>query len=103
MAGADAVMMRRHPVSVRSRARTIVQTAARPSPFEHVKAEIEVTQTLPAPVAAAGAPVPEPVAAPEPAAFAEPPRESRLGRMISRIPLLRHLRKPPPSDESEPR
>ena len=79
-------------------ARAMVQQI-RPSPFEHQDPEIEVTQTLPAPVVAARAPVPEPT--PEPVASADPPSESRLGRIISRIPLLRHLRKHPPSDETQ--
>jgi hypothetical protein len=81
-------------------ARAMVEQV-RPSPFEHVQPEIEVTQTLPPPV-----PVePERVAATlEPVvAAAEPPKESRLDRMISRIPLLRRLRKHPPSDETQPR
>jgi len=82
-------------------ARAIVEQA-RPSPFEHVDLEIVVTQTRPAPVVASRAAAPEP-AAPEPVAVAEPPRESRLNRMISRIPLLRRLRKHPPSDETQPR
>jgi hypothetical protein len=81
-------------------ARAIVQ-AVRPSPFEHLEPEIVVTQTLPPHEVAARASAP--VAAPEPVALAEPPRESRLGRFLSRIPLLRHLRKHPPADESEPR
>jgi hypothetical protein len=79
-------------------ARAMVQQI-RPSPFEHQDPEIEVTQTLPLPVAAARAPVPEP--APEPVAAADPPGESRLSRIISRIPLLRHLRKHPPLDETQ--
>jgi hypothetical protein len=95
MAGADAIMMRRHPVSPRPQPRAIVQPA-RPSPFHHVAPEIEVTQTLSAHAVAARAPVPEPVA--ERAPVAEPQTESRLGRFLSRIPLLRHLRKHPPSD-----
>ena len=76
-------------------ARAIVQSV-RPSPFQHMDPEIEVTQTLPVRAVAARAPVPEPVA--ERAPVAEPQKESRLGRWISRIPLLRHLRKAPPSD-----
>ena len=76
-------------------ARAIVE--ARPSPFEHETPEIVVTQTLPAPVVPPRAPAPEPVA------VAEPPRESGLDRLISRIPLLRRLRKHPQSDETEPR
>jgi hypothetical protein len=77
-------------------ARAMVQQV-RPSPFEHMDPEIEVTQTLPVHAVAARAPV-ESVAASEPAASAAPQSESRLGRWISRIPLLRHLRKAPPSD-----
>jgi hypothetical protein len=68
----------------------------RPSPFQHMDPEIEVTQTLPVHAVAARAPVPEPVA--ERAPVAEPQGESRLGRWISRIPLLRHFRKHPPSE-----
>ena len=75
-------------------ARAMVQQV-RPSPFEHVDPEIEVTQTLP--VHAVATRMPEPVAS-EPVASAAPQSESRLGRWISRIPLLRHLRKAPPSD-----
>ena len=102
MAGADTVLMWRHPVSARPRARASAQPV-RPSPFHYVPPEVEVTQTLPPQVVAARAPVAEPLAASEPVALAEPPRESRLSRFISRIPLLRHLRKHPPADESEPR
>jgi hypothetical protein len=76
-------------------ARAIVQQV-RPSPFQHLDPEIEVTQTLPVHAVAAMAPVPEPVA--ERAPVAEPQTESRLGRWISRIPLLRHFRKHPPSE-----
>ena len=100
MAGADAILMRRHPVSVRPQPRASVQLV-RPSPFHHVTPEIQVTQTLPVHAVAARAPMQ--VAASEPVASAEPQRESRLGRWISRIPLLRHFRKHPPPDESEPR
>jgi hypothetical protein len=92
MAGADAIMMRRHPVSVRPRPPAGVQVE-RPSPFEHVAPEIAVTQKLPASVVAARAPAPEPVVGSEAAAFIEPPRESRLSRIVSRIPLIRHLRR----------
>jgi hypothetical protein len=83
-------------------ARAIVQPV-RPSPFEHLDPEIVVTQTLPVHAVAARAPVAEPEAASEPVALAEPTTESRLGRFLSRIPLLRHLRKHPPSDEGESR
>ena len=80
-------------------ARAIVQSA-RPSPFEHVEPVIEVTQLRPEPVVAAQE---LELAASELAAAAEPPRESRLDRVISRIPLLRRLRKHPQSDGTEPR
>jgi hypothetical protein len=76
-------------------ARAIVQQV-RPSPFQHMDPEIEVTQTLPVHAVAARAPAPEPVA--ERAPVAETQGESRLGRWISRIPLLRHLRKHSPSE-----
>ena len=75
-------------------ARAILQPL-RPSPFEHVDPEIEVTQTLPVHAVAAREPAPSP----DPVrTSSESPKESRLGRWISRIPLLRHLRKHPPSD-----
>ena len=74
-------------------ARAIVQQV-RPSPFQHIEPEIEVTQTLPVHAVAARAPLPEPVQT----ASAESSKESRLGRFLSRIPLLRHLRKHPPSE-----
>src|ERR1035437_6065922 len=74
-------------------ARAMVQQV-RPSPFQHMDPEIEVTQTLPVHAVAARAPAPEPVGT----ASAEPQTDSRLGRWISRIPLLRHLRKAPPSN-----
>jgi hypothetical protein len=76
-------------------ARAIVQPL-RPSPFEHVDPEIEVTQTLPVHAVAAREPAPSPESVRT--ASAEPQKESRLGRWISRIPLLRHFRKHPPSD-----
>jgi hypothetical protein len=76
-------------------ARAIVQPL-RPSPFEHVDPEIEVTQTLPVHAVAAREPAPSPE--PVRTSSAESPKESRLGRWISRIPLLRHLRKHPQSD-----
>ena len=79
-------------------ARAIVQPV-RPSPFEHVDPEIEVTQTLPVHAVAARVPSPEPVGT----ASAGPQQESRLGRFLSRIPLLRHFRKHPPADESDTR
>ena len=98
MAGVDAVMMRRHPVSVQPRARASVQLV-RPSPFHHVTPEIQVTQTLPVHAVAARASV----ATPESVASADSPKESGLSRFLGRIPLLRHFRKHPPSDEAEPR
>jgi hypothetical protein len=98
MAGVDAVMMRRHPVSVRPQPRALVQPA-RPSPFQHVAPEIEVTQTLPVHAVAAREPAPAPVRT----TSAEGQKEGRLGRFLSRIPLLRHFRKHPPADEGESR
>ena len=76
-------------------ARAIVQPV-RPSPFQHMDPEIEVTQTLPVHAVAARQPLPEPVAERPPVADSQ--GEGRLSRWISRIPLLRHLRKHPPSD-----
>jgi len=78
-------------------ARAIVEQA-RPSPFEHTTPEIVVTQTRAAPVL----PVSGTVTTPEQAA-PEPPKESRLDRFISKIPLFRRLRKHPPADETQPR
>ena len=78
-------------------ARAMVQPV-RPSPFQHMDPEIEVTQTLPVHAVAARAPVSEPVAEHAPVASAESQGESRLGRFLSRIPLLRHLGKHPPSE-----
>lgn len=75
-------------------ARAIVE--ARPSPFERVEPEIVVTQTRPVPMVPPVAPAREPVA------VAEPPRESRLNRMLSRIPLLRRFRSRPSSDGTAP-
>ena len=76
-------------------ARAIVEQA-RPSPFEHVEPQIVVTQTLPA-VAPQVAVVAVAVA------VAEPAEESRLDRLIGRIPLLRRWRKHPPAEGTEPR
>ena len=98
MAGVDAVMMRRNPVSVRPQPRATVQPV-RPSPFQHVAPEIEVTQTLPVHAVAAREPAPAPVRT----TSAEGQKEGRLGRFLSRIPLLRHFRKHPPADEGESR
>jgi hypothetical protein len=78
-------------------ARAVVETM-RPSPFERVEPEIEVTQTRPKPVLVASEPAPTP----QPVATAEPPKEGRFDRMISRIPLLRRLQKHPQSDGTEP-
>lgn len=78
-------------------ARAIVE--ARPSPFEREEPEVVVTQTLPAPVLAPVAAPPEPAVT----AAAESAKESRLTRMISKIPLLRRLQKRPQSDETQPR
>jgi hypothetical protein len=102
MTAADVILLRRHRVTVRPRARAMLQQA-RPSPFERTKLEIVVTQTLPAPVNSPelAAQVQELAAASARVAAAEPPRESRLDRVISRIPLLRRLRKHPQSDENE--
>ena len=99
MAGVDAVMMWRHPVVVQPTPQAS-GLPPRPSPFHRQNPDIEVTQTLPAQVAAARAPVAETaaetVAEAEQGADTEPPKESRLGRFFSKIPLLRHLRKHSP-------
>jgi hypothetical protein len=79
--------------------RAIVEPA-RPSPFELVRPEIVTTQTLPPPVAPAAEPVAALDPAPQPGKAAEPRGESRLDRMISKIPLLRRLEKHPQSDET---
>jgi hypothetical protein len=100
MASADGVlMMRRHRVAVTPQGRPTVREL-RPSPFHPTELEKVVTQKLKAPVIR----VSEPEAATEPVASAiEPPRESRWDRALSKIPLLRHLRRHPPSDGTEPR
>jgi hypothetical protein len=100
MTAADVILLRRHRVTVRPRARAMMQQA-RPSPFERTKLEIVVTQTLPAPVNSPELAAQELAAASARVAAAEPPRESRLDRVISRIPLLRRFRKHPQSDENE--
>jgi len=83
--------------SHQGQARAIVEKA-RPSPFEHTTPEIVVTQTRAAPVL----PVSGTVTTAEQAA-PEPPKESRLDRFISKIPLFRRLRKHPPGDETQRR
>ncbi len=77
--------------------RAIVEQT-RPSPFEIVKPEMVVTQTLPPPVAPAGEPVVALDPAPQPDKAADQSAESGLDRMISKIPLWR-LEKHPQSDE----
>jgi hypothetical protein len=73
---------------------------ARPSPFELVRPEIVTTQTLPPPVVPADEPVAALDPAPQPGKAAERQSESRLDRMISKIPLLRRLEKHPQPDET---
>ena len=97
MAGADAVMMRRHRISVVTAARSHRARRVRPSPFQQVSPEIVVTRDAAATrssAVGAGAESRSGTASPN-------PRESRFDRFISRIPLLRHLRKHPPADETE--
>jgi hypothetical protein len=92
---------RRRPAGL---ARALVEQT-RPSAFQHEEPAIEETQPLPVPVVAheqTPQPPPEPEAAPLPAA-AGPPRENRVSRIISKIPLLRHLRKHPQPDGTEAR
>jgi hypothetical protein len=88
---------KRHRQSAPSRASV---EPARPSPFEHVEPQIVVTQTLPPAVAPKPA---EAVSGSGDVAVAEPASESRLDRMLSRIPLLRRWRKHPPAGGTEPR
>ena len=68
---------------------------ARPSPFERVTPEIEVTQARRAPVIT--------VSAPEPAVAAAPQEDGRFERVLSKIPLLRRFGKHLSADETEPR
>jgi hypothetical protein len=82
-------LRRRLPVSER-----VLVEQSRPSPFDRVTPEIEVTQARQAPVITASMPAP--------AVATEPHEESRFQRVLSKIPLLRHLGKHPPSDEIEP-
>jgi hypothetical protein len=72
----------------------LVVEQARPSPFDRVTPEIEVTQARPAPVMTASVPLPAPEAPPQ--------EESRFQRVISKIPLLRHWGKHPAADENGP-
>ena len=66
----------------------------RPSPFERGRAP-ETAQ------GSADRVAPPPREAREPVQ-PEPPKESRLGRLVSKIPLLRRLRKHSESDDSKP-
>jgi hypothetical protein len=79
--------------------RAIVEQA-RPSPFELVRPEIVTTQTLPPRVVPADESAVPQDPAPQPGQAAEPRDESQLGRMLSKIPLLRRLEKHPQSDET---
>ena len=79
--------------------RAIVEQA-RPSPFESVRPEVVTTQTLPPPVVPADESAEALDPAPQPGKAAEQQGESRLDRVISRIPLLRRLEKHPQSDET---
>ena len=79
--------------------RAIVEQA-RPSPFELVKPEIVTTQTLPPLAVPADQSAAALDPAPQPNKAAEQQVESRLDRMISKIPLLRRLEKRPQPDET---
>jgi hypothetical protein len=83
-------LRRRVPVSER-----VIVEQARPSPFERVTPEIELTQARPTPVIAASMPAP--------AAAVEPQEGSRFQRVLNRIPLLRRLGKHSESNEIERR
>jgi hypothetical protein len=84
----------------RPRTERAIVEQARPSPFESVRPEIVTTQTLPPPVVPADESAEELDPAPQPGKAAEPQGESRLDRIISKIPLLRRLEKRPQSDET---
>ena len=75
-------------------AERVIVEQSRPSPFDRVTPEIEVTRALPAPVITVSAPVP--------AAAVQPPEEGRFQRVLSKIPLLRRFGKHPSSGETEP-
>jgi hypothetical protein len=77
------------------RTERVVVEQARPSPFERVTPEIEVTQARRAPVIT--------VSAPEPAVAAAPQEDGRFERVLSKIPLLRRFGKHLSADETEPR
>jgi hypothetical protein len=83
----------------RPRTERAIVEKARPSPFELVKPEIVVTQTLPPPGVPADEPVETANRAPQPH-NAEQQGESRFDRMISKVPLLRRLERHPQSDET---
>lgn len=78
-----------------SAARAVVERS-RPSPFERVAPEIEITDTLPVRVVAA--PMPETLTSTNAAPEVE--TETRAGRVIDKIPLLRRLRKHPATGEN---
>ena len=83
--------LQRAKKSLRLRA---VVDQVRPSPFDSRRppeiAQGSADRAMPAP-----RPAPQQVQA-------EPPKESRLGRMISKIPLLRRLKRHSESDDSKP-
>ena len=91
----ETVMASRPQQRVRKslRLRAVVDQV-RPSPFDS-RRRPEMAQ------GSADRAMPTPRAAPE-QVQAEPGKESRLGRMISKIPLLRRLRKHSESDDSKP-
>jgi hypothetical protein len=91
------------------------ETVTAPRPLQRVKKSLRlravVDQVRPSPFERGRAPetaqgsadrvAPPPREAPE-LVKPEPPKESRLGRMFSKIPLLRRLRKHSESDDSKP-
>jgi hypothetical protein len=80
----------------RAGAAQAVVEATRPSPFERVEPDIEVTQMRPTPVLA----VQQTEEVRDPGPAAERPKESRFERVISKIPLLRRFGKHPQADET---
>jgi hypothetical protein len=100
---ADEVEVLANPTPITaetSRSRAVIEKA-RPSPFERARPEVVrkredrslVASEVPKPPETAAVPKPQTVAA---------PKESRWGHLVSRIPLLRRLKKHPQAPDSQP-
>src|SRR5262245_4634576 len=83
-----------------SRTRTVIEKA-RPSPFERARPEVVRKREDRSLVASEVRKPPETTAVPKPQPVAVP-KESRWGHLVSRIPLLRRLKKHPQAPDSQP-